>query len=100
MSTPPIASKEGLEGGGGRLPTVGLRVVGRVALLDVLVELRLLPALALPALLGAVLAALHRAQALVDALVVVAGGSLVVGPARFPLEALKQIGDDGDTTKR
>lgn len=80
--------------------TVSLRVIGRLALLDVLVQVRLLPAVALPAVLGAILTALHRTQPLVNALVVVAGGSLVVCSTRFPLEALKEkIGKNQDAVE-
>lgn len=80
----------GGEGGGCGILTVGLRVEGVVSLLDVLVELRLLlqrpvAPLLLVAPIGA---ALQRSQPLDDSLVVVAGRALVVGAARFPLEAL------------
>lgn len=69
--------------------TVCLSVVGRLSLFDVFVEVRLLLGVTLPVVFSAVLAALHRTQAFVNALIVVACGALVVCLARFPLEALE-----------
>ena len=68
--------------------TVGLSVVVLLPLSNVLIEVGLLLAVGVAAVLHALLPVVHGPQALVDALVVVAHRALVVCLPRLPFEAL------------
>lgn len=75
-------------GGVGSLLTIGLRVIDRLFILHVLVQVRLLLAVTLSAVWSEFLLLLNCPQALLQLLTVIADGPLVVCTAWFSFKTL------------